>query len=97
MTDQPIDVFAGLVEVTKKKKPKEEQQRSITFGGCPTCSANRVGLVRQGVHLAWRDHTRRTHGDISMQCPSVGQRLCEVAARDVWDLTGVETPVCPCS
>lgn len=95
MTDQPMDPFVGLVEVTKKK-PKRDEQRSLTFGGCPTCSATKVGLVRQGAHLAWRDHNRRTHGDISMQCPSVGQRLCDMPARDVWELTGIETPTCSC-
>lgn len=91
------EVFAGLETKPKgRRRDEDPPARSVAFGACPGCSANKVGLVWQGGHHAWRDHTYRTHGDIPIQCSAVGQRVCDFPGRDVWSLTGLPTPACPC-
>lgn len=93
------DIFAGLDEMNTKHSrygEDEGKRRSAAFGACPLCSKNKLGLVRQGVHLVWRDHTYQTHGGLSLQCSSTGQYLCEVPGRDVSDINGEQPPTCPC-
>lgn len=92
------DIFAGLDTPAKNTRYREGEgkRRSMAFGACPLCSNRRLGLVRQGPHLAWRDHTYQTHGGVSLQCSSTGQHLCEVPGRDVFDFTGEHPPTCPC-
>lgn len=98
LTDVEIpDIFAGLEQRGRRPRVERERQTSVAFGACPGCSHNRIGLVGQGAHLAWRDHNLQTHGGISMQCSAVGQRLCDLPARDVYDLTGQEPPACTCT
>lgn len=90
------DIFAGL-EVRSKKVRKDlsTTQRSVAFGACPDCSSYKVGLVHQGGHLVWRDHSYRTHGGTSLPCRAVGVRLCDAPARATTFSTDV--PTCPCS
>lgn len=98
--EPPIpDIFADLEAQTAKRgtyKEGEGKRRSVEFGACPLCSIRRIGLVRQGEHLAWREHTFQTHGGLSLQCSATGQHLCDLPGRDVSDFTGETPPTCSC-
>lgn len=90
-----VDIFAGLETRSKKvRKDLVTTQKSVAFGACPDCSAFKVGLIRQGAHLVWRDHSYRTHGGTSLQCRAVAVTLCSAPARSTTFST--EVPTCPC-
>lgn len=59
--------------------------RSVAFGLCPghasSGAARGTGLVRQGPHLVWRYHQKRTFAGIPIDCPSVGQPVCTSPSR----------------
>jgi hypothetical protein len=65
--------------------------RSVEFGLCPghtdDGSARRTGLVRQGVHLAWRWHQTKTFGGVAIDCPSSGQPVCTSPSRSTHKVT----------
>ena len=94
------DLFAGLEGVGRRLSThveKVEPQRSVGYAGCPKCLNDKVGLVRQGSHLAFKDHYVATWGGAARQCGAGGRRLCDLPARDVTAHTGLSTPVCICT
>ena len=100
MADEEDDLFAGLEGAPVRSSTyvdKGTQRKPAAHGGCPQCSAEKVGLVIQGGHLAWKDHWVSTWGGSSRQCTAGGQRLCDLPARDVTNLTGLSTPTCICT
>lgn len=93
------DLFAGLEGVAARPPTyvhKTPEQRPVGHAGCPQCTNEKVGLVRQGPHLAYKNHWVSTWGGTSRQCTAGGQRLCDLPARDVRSLTGSPTPICIC-
>ena len=92
------DLFAGLEGQGRPRTyvDKPVSRKASAFGGCPKCTADKVGLVVQGGHLVWKDHYVQTWGGNSRQCTCGGVRLCDLPARDVAMLTGLSTPTCIC-
>lgn len=93
------DLFAGLEGVLVRPSTyvdKGTARKPTTHGGCPSCTDDKVGLVIQAGHLAWKDHYVTTYSGAARQCAAGGQRLCEHPARDVRFLTGLQTPTCIC-
>lgn len=94
------DLFAGLEGVGLPPSTyvdKAAKQRPITYGACPKCTSEKVGLVLQNGHLVWVDHYVSTWGGASRQCAAGAQHLCDLPARDVRLLTGMATPTCTCT
>lgn len=50
--------------------------KSVAQGKCPLCTRPKVGLIRSGVHIAWRRHTYRTWGNTSVDCVASGIYAC---------------------
>jgi hypothetical protein len=101
LIEQPDDdLFAGLEAPAARPSTyvdKADKQAPSTHGGCPSCTKDKVGLILQNGHLAWTDHYVATWGGAARQCAAGGQRLCELPARDVRFLTGLDTPICTCT
>ena len=94
------DLFAGLEGALVRPATyvdKGTSRRASTYAGCPQCTNDKVGLVIQAGHLAWKDHYVTTWGGASRQCTAGGQHLCDLPARDVRFLTGLQTPTCICA
>lgn len=92
-----VGLFDNLpTKPPKTRKDLVSRQASVDWGACPDCTAQKVGLVVQGSHVAWRDHSKRTLSGAPMQCRATGQRLCEAPARDISTFTGTPPPKCPC-
>jgi hypothetical protein len=87
-----VSIFDGLENEGRQEKPKRE--RSLAFGACPHCSAEKVGLVRSpdGVHLVWKVHDFITHAGTRWPCSASGQRVCDHPARHI---IGYDAPHCP--
>lgn len=99
MSGDEDDLFAGLEGVAARPSTyvqKAPEQRPVGTAGCPQCMNERVGFVRQGAHVAYKDHWVSTWGGSSRQCTAGGQRLCDLPPRDVSRLTGKPTPTCIC-
>jgi hypothetical protein len=89
--DVPTEPMFDMAHVQQPQRPRS--LKSVTFGHCPECSAHdRVGLVWQGVHLVWRQHTYRTWSGATMICRTSNVSVC-VAPERV-PLTGIPV-VCP--
>lgn len=90
--DQELGIFDNL----KGGRVQEPVKREKTFGhgACPTCSSEKVGLVRSsdGRHLVWRVHYLKTHAGTSLPCRTSAQYLCASPARHI---EGYDTPLCP--
>lgn len=59
--------------------------KSVRQGNCPMCLRGKTGLVRVGRHIAWRDHTYRTHGGLTLPCQASGVTACVAAERKPLD------------
>ena len=90
MSEQP-SIFDGLEGVGAREPVRRE--RTLAYGACPRCSAEKIGLVRSpdGVHLVWRVHNLTTHAGTSLPCQSSAQRLCDAPARHI---VGYDIPYC---
>jgi hypothetical protein len=101
MSDQPEDdLFAGLEGVGRRAPThveREKPQRSVAHASCPQCLNDKVGVVRQGNHLVYKDHWVATWSGSSRQCIAGGQRLCDLPPRDTYAHTGTPTPICTCT
>lgn len=60
--------------------------RSVAWGNCPGCRKGRVGVVRAGAHLAWREHTYTTWGGHRMTCVASGVAVCQATERHPTEL-----------
>lgn len=60
------------------KQKRSRGPRSVTFSDCPKCANLRVGLVRTGNHLVWREHTYTTWGGTSRPCTASGVAVCSL-------------------
>lgn len=91
MGDDTPSMFDGLEGVGGREKPQRE--RSLAYGACPMCLAEKVGLVRSpdGAHLVWRMHNLTTFVGTKLPCSSTGQHLCQAPARH---LIGHPIPRC---
>lgn len=67
-----IPAQGGGDEVRRKR-----YDRSVAFGGCPDCTSDRVGLVRSGTHLVYREHYRATFGAARILCRATGSTICD--------------------
>jgi hypothetical protein len=94
--DDDPTIFDGLEKRGRRDRQRSAPLRAVAHGACPLCSNDDVGLARQGAHLAWKDHSVRTWGGISLQCHASGQRLCDLPARDLKRFTVKPTPTCSC-
>ncbi|NAE18326.1 hypothetical protein [Enterococcus hirae] len=65
--------------------------RNVTSAPCPSCTqgghgpGGLVGLIRQGEHLLWREHTYPTWSGARLTCRASGVAVCELAPRAGWD------------
>lgn len=50
--------------------------RASAVGKCPECHKAKVGLLRQGNHLVWREHRYSTWSGAPMVCRASGVALC---------------------
>jgi len=87
-----MSIFDGLEGPTRREPVR--RQRSLAWGACPRCSAEKVGLIRTPDyrHFIWRDHNLRTHAGTSLPCRASGTYLCDQPARVI---VGYDHPVCP--
>jgi hypothetical protein len=51
-------------------------QKASAVGKCPCCHKAKVGLLRQGNHFVWREHTYRTWSGAPMTCRASGVTVC---------------------
>lgn len=81
-------LFADLIHVPLPRRP-----RPAAYGLCPKCRGRgkRTGLMRQGKHLAWRQHSYTTWTGARMTCQASGVLLCQLPAR-----AGGAAPKCSC-
>lgn len=77
---------------TNRTKPK--RLKSVRFGKCPGCTAPRIGLVRLGDHLIWRQHWITTWHGTRVLCYASFIAVCTAPERV--PLSVVNGPVqCP--
>jgi hypothetical protein len=84
-------IFDGLEGVGAREPVRRE--RTLAYGACPHCSAEKVGLVRSpdSRHLVWRAHNLTTWARTSLPCQATAQRLCDAPARHI---VGYDVPYC---
>lgn len=86
----PMDVpDQGGVEKAKRRyvKPK-------AYGKCPKCLAEKVAVVQQGTHWAWKSHKYRTWSGASLECQASAVRICDLA--EGRPNLAPEPVACPC-
>lgn len=64
-------------EPLRSGRVRTRSVKSVAHGNCPRCLADKIGLVRIGVHLVWRLHTYRTWSGAPMQCGASGVTVCD--------------------
>jgi len=96
----PIDALLDLgqagVHVDRRAAAGEGGQaaKTVARGRCPLHAHHALtSVVRDGDHLAWREHTFRTWSGAPFTCAGSLQRLCAQPSRYV---PGEDTPTCPC-
>jgi hypothetical protein len=57
-------------------KRRQKSVKSVAWGNCPGCLADKMGLVLVGRHLVWRQHTYRTWSGAAVECTSSGVSVC---------------------
>jgi hypothetical protein len=104
MRELPKGKFDGVDTLPMFDEPdhtptprRQAMPRSVAFGSCPNCTAQRVGLVRGPVHLVWRTHTYRTYSGATIPCRASGVPVCaHPPARDYLGNAGNDTTRCTC-
>lgn len=76
-----------------KQKPATAP-RSIAWGNCPCCAHQRVGLIRVGPHLTWRQHDVTTWGGVRVPCRASGVAVCNAAEQQPY-VQGSQAAACP--
>lgn len=79
----PTESMFGDSEVDEMRQTKEptKKPRSVAAGRCPECSNMRLGVVRQGQHLVWRQHYYITWSGAQVVCRASGVATCVAPER----------------
>lgn len=80
----PTEPLFG-VEKYREGKTKQRAVKSVAQGKCPLCTRPKVGLIRSGKHIAWRQHTYRTWGGASLDCMATGIYACILPEKNPLD------------
>ncbi len=64
------------VEPMRRAREKRPVVRSVAQGNCPECTREKVGLVRQGIHIVWREHNLTTWAGTRIACRASGVAAC---------------------
>lgn len=76
------------------ERPK--RPRTIASGRCPECiGGTRVGVVRQGEHLLWREHYYTTWSGARQLCRASGVATCIAPERVSGDYPAHVALLCP--
>lgn len=89
-----VETLPMFDEPERVQRKRSRGPKSVAFGSCPCCSAQRVGLVRQSTCVVWREHTYRTYSGAALTCRASGVALHVAPAAHAFDDS--ETPHCPC-
>lgn len=76
---QTIPLFAEPPRASSEPRPSSPP--SVAWGNCPRCRKGRVGVLRAGSHLVWREHTYATWGGARMTCAASGVPVCQATER----------------
>lgn len=81
--DVPTDSMFGDDELDAMRQHPEpvKRPRTVASGRCPECSGQRVGVVRQGEHLVWREHMYTTWGGSRQLCRASNVATCVAPER----------------
>jgi hypothetical protein len=86
----------ALLDLPERARGQERKKylKSSAQGNCSDCATQKkIGLVRQGEHIVWRQHWIKTWGNAVRQCRASGAPVCEAPARVI---PGETPPKCPC-
>lgn len=85
--DIPTEPLFEVEPYREGKSGKQRTIKSVAQGKCPLCTRPKVGLVPVGTHIAWRHHTYRTWGGISLDCMATGIYVCVLPETNPLDTT----------
>jgi hypothetical protein len=71
----------AAVESMRDEKTRPDRPKTIASGRCPECHNGRLGVVRQGEHLLWREHTYTTWSGARLTCRASGVATCVAPER----------------
>jgi hypothetical protein len=74
--DVPTEPLFDSEPFREGKSGKQRTIKSVAQGKCPLCTRPKVGLVQSGTHIAWRQHTYKTWGGVSLDCMATGIYAC---------------------
>lgn len=83
------------VEDMRQEKVREKRPRTIASGRCPECSNARLGVVRQGEHLLWREHYFTTWSGAKQICRASNVATCVAPERLSRDYPQHVALLCP--
>ena len=94
------EVLIPMAQIETRTPEPTRAIKSEGMASCPTHTGKReTGLVRQGSHLVWREHTMTTHGGTTLPCRTSGIAICHPNAQpldaSVWRDKNGNRPVCP--
>lgn len=81
--DVPTESMLADSEVEAMRSHPERVKRppTVASGRCPECSNGRLGVVRQGGHLLWREHYYTTWSGARQLCRASNVATCVAPER----------------
>lgn len=92
--DVPTEPMFDMAPVEDHAE-KQKTVRSVASGRCPECRNLKLGVVRQGKHLVWREHTYTTWSGARIVCRASGVATCVAPERFAGDLPMHVAVLCP--
>jgi hypothetical protein len=83
------------LEPMKRERQAPQKVRTIASGRCPECHNGRLGVVRQGEHLMWRQHYYITYSGARLICQASGVATCVAPERKTRDFPQHVALLCP--
>lgn len=76
---EPFDIeLPAQPHAQEGAEAKKRWVKPEDYGKCPRCLAMKVGLMKQGDHLVWKEHSFATYGRARFTCEASGQRVCDM-------------------
>lgn len=69
------------LDAMRKHPEPTKRPRTVASGRCPECSNGRVGAVRQGEHVLWREHYYTTWAGTRQLCRASNVATCVAPER----------------
>jgi hypothetical protein len=92
--DVPTEPLFDM-EATEDHSEKQKRVKSVASGRCPECKNLKLGVVRQGEHLLWREHTYTTWSGARITCRASLIATCVAPERIAGDLPMHVAVLCP--